>query len=206
MVSLGYLAPRSMPMSDEPSFRDLIDRVRARDEQAAAELVRLYEPTIRMAIRLRLSDPSLRRLLDSMDICQSVLANFFVRAASGQFELDTADQLVKLLVTMARNKLTNYALQQRAARRDQRRVEKPVTNESELVDPRPSPSQVVANQELLHECRRRMSEEERQLADLRASGHSWDEIAAEVGAKADTVRSRLTRALDRVAQELRLEE
>ena len=193
-------------MSEEPSFRDLIDRVRARDEQAAAELVRLYEPTIRMAIRLRLSDPALRRLLDSMDICQSVLANFFVRAVSGQFELDTADQLVKLLVTMARNKLTNYALQQRAARRDQRRVEKAITQESELVDPGPSPSQVVVNQELLQECRRRMSQEERQLADLRAAGRSWDEIAAEVGGKPDTLRSRLTRALDRVAHELRLEE
>ena len=193
-------------MSEEPSFRDLIDRVRARDEQAAAELVRLYEPTIRMAIRVRLSDPALRRFLDSMDICQSVLANFFVRAASGQFELDTADQLVKLLVTMARNKLANYVLQQRAARRDQRRVEKAITNESELVDPGPSPSQVVVNKELLQECRRHLSEEERQLADLRASGRSWDEIAAEVGAKPDTVRSRLTRALDRVARELRLEE
>src|SRR5438128_10189620 len=69
-------------MSEASSFRDLINRVRARDEQAAAELVRLYEPTIRIAIRVRLSDPALRRLLDSMDICQSVLANFFVRAAS----------------------------------------------------------------------------------------------------------------------------
>jgi RNA polymerase sigma factor (sigma-70 family) len=193
-------------MPEEHSFRDLIDRVRARDEQAAAELVRLYEPTIRMAIRVRLSDPSLRRFLDSMDICQSVLANFFVRAASGQFELDSADQLVKLLVTMARNKLANYVLQQRAARRDQRRVEKAITNESELVDPGPSASQVVVNKELLQECRRRLSEEERQLVDLRASGRSWDEIAAEVGAKPDTVRSRLTRALDRVAHELRLEE
>src|SRR5260370_41051756 len=101
-----------------------------------------------MAIRVRLSDPALRRLLDSVDICQSVLANFFVRAASGQFELDTADQLVKLLVTMARNKLTNYALQQRAARRDCRRIGKDVS-ESELVDPCPSPSKVVVNQEPL---------------------------------------------------------
>jgi DNA-directed RNA polymerase specialized sigma24 family protein len=62
------------------------------------------------------------------------------------------------------------------------------------------------NQDLLQECRRRLSEEERHLADLRALGRSWDEIAAEVGAKPDTVRSRLTRALDRVARELRLEE
>jgi RNA polymerase sigma-70 factor (ECF subfamily) len=192
-------------MVQEPSFQDLIKRVRARDEQAAAELVRLYEPTIRMAIRVRLSDPALRRLFDSVGICQSVLANFFVRAASGQFELDTADQLVKLLVTMARNKLTNYALQQRAARRDYRRIGKDVF-ESELVAPGPGPSTVVVNQDLLQECRRRLSEEERHLADLRALGRSWDEIAAEVGAKPDTVRSRLTRALDRVARELRLEE
>jgi RNA polymerase sigma factor (sigma-70 family) len=192
-------------MVHEPSFQDLIQRVRARDEQAAAELVRLYEPTIRMAIRVRLSDPALRRLLDSVDICQSVLANFFVRAASGQFELDTADQLVKMLVTMARNKLTNYALKHRAGRRDYRRIGKEVS-ESELVDPGPSPSKVVVNQELLQECRRRLSEEERHLADLRALGRSWDEIATEVGAKPDTLRSRLTRALDRVERELRLEE
>ena len=193
-------------MSEESSFRDLIDRVRARDEQAAAELVRLYEPTIRMAIRVRLSDPALRRLLDSVDICQSVLANFFARAASGQFQLETAEQLVKLLVTMARNKLTNYALQQRAARRDQRRVDKNIADESDLVDPGPSPSRIAVNKELLQECRRRLSDEERHLADLRASGRSWDEIAADVAAKPDTVRSRLTRALDRVAQELRLAE
>jgi RNA polymerase sigma-70 factor (ECF subfamily) len=141
-----------------------------------------------------------------MDICQSVLANFFVRAAAGQFELKTADQLVKLLVTMARNKLTSYARHQRAACRDQGRVKKAITDESAWVDPSPSPSQVVVNQELLHECRRRLSEEERRLADLRAAGRSWDEIAAEVGGKPDTVRSRLTRALDRVARELRLEE
>src|SRR5260370_38463086 len=157
-----------------------------------------------MAIRVRLSDPALRRLLDSVDICQSVLANFFVRAASGQFELDTADQLVKLLVTMARNKLANYVLQQRAARRDQRRVEKPLTNESELVDPGPSPSQVVVNKELLQECRRRMSEEERRLADLRGLGRSWEEIATEFGAIPDTLPSRLTPALDRVVHERRL--
>src|SRR5260370_18841339 len=122
-----------MPMPEEPSFRDLIDRVRARDERAAAELVRLYEPTIRMAVRVRLSDPALRGLLDSMDICQSVLANFFVRAASGQFELESADQLVKLLVTMARNKLVNCAHQQRAARRDYRRTANNRPHEDEVV-------------------------------------------------------------------------
>ena len=74
-------------MPEGAAFRDLIDRVRAGDHQAAEDLVRRFEPTIRMAIRVQLDHSGLRRLLDSTDICQSVLANFFVRTASGQFAL-----------------------------------------------------------------------------------------------------------------------
>ena len=40
-----------------------------------------------------------------MDICQSVLGSFFVRAATGQYKLETPEHLLKLLTTMARNKL-----------------------------------------------------------------------------------------------------
>ena len=56
-------------------FQVLLRRVRAGDEQAARELVRRYEPAIRRAARIRLVDTRLNRLLDSMDICQSVLAS-----------------------------------------------------------------------------------------------------------------------------------
>jgi RNA polymerase sigma-70 factor (ECF subfamily) len=92
-------------MAEEHTFRELIRRVRAGEEQAAAELVRRYEPAIRRAVRVRLRGPHLRCLLDSMDVCQSVLLNFFVRAAAGQFELDTPEQVLKLLATMARHRL-----------------------------------------------------------------------------------------------------
>ena len=57
-------------MSPDASFQDLIRRVRARDEQAARELVRRYAPATLVAVRVRLRDPALRRLLDSTDICQ----------------------------------------------------------------------------------------------------------------------------------------
>ena len=57
-------------MSEANAFRDLIARVRAGDAAAAAELVRLYEPAIRRAVRVRLVDARLERLLDSMDVCQ----------------------------------------------------------------------------------------------------------------------------------------
>jgi hypothetical protein len=99
-------------------FQDLIARVRASDESAATELVRTYESHIRRAVRIHLVDRRLERLLDSMDICQSVFQSFFFQAALGQYELQTPDQLLRLLVTMARNKLSNEAKKQRRARRD----------------------------------------------------------------------------------------
>ena len=191
-------------MSEAEAFRDLIGRVRSGDDRAAEELVRRYEPTIRMAIRVRLDQSHLRRLFDSMDICQSVMANFFVRAASGQFELDQPEQLVKLLVTMARNKLINHVQQQQAGRRDHRRQADLDT--AEVADSTPTPSQVASYRELLEAVRSHLSGEERRLAVLRGAGSSWPEIAAEVGENADALRFRLTRALDRVAAELRLDD
>jgi RNA polymerase sigma-70 factor (ECF subfamily) len=193
-------------MSEETSFRDLIRRVRAGDTQAAEDLVRLYEPTIRLVVRRRLTSPGLRRLLDSMDICQSVLTSFFVRAALGQYDLETPEQLLKLLAVMARNKVHNQALQHRAARRDYRRVQAHAPDETDFVDPHSGPSQVVADQELLAELRRRLSPEELQLAEQRAQGRSWLEIAELLGGTPDGLRMRLNRAIVRVSHELGLED
>src|SRR5438874_1787325 len=67
---------------------------RSAGDQPAADLVRQYEPTIRRVVRSRRVDARLGAVLDSMDICQSVLASFFVRTAAGQFEFDSPEDLV----------------------------------------------------------------------------------------------------------------
>jgi RNA polymerase sigma-70 factor (ECF subfamily) len=192
-------------MSDDPSFRDLILRVRAADEGAAAELVRRYEPAIRRVARLRLGDPRLGRLLDSMDICQSVLASFFVRAALGQYDLDTPDKLLKLLAQMARNKLTNQVNHQRTARRDYRRAQAGIDQE-EVAAREASPSREATARELLEEARRRLSPEEWQLLERRQQGREWAQIAQELGGSPEALRMRLARATERVARELGLDE
>jgi RNA polymerase sigma-70 factor (ECF subfamily) len=191
-------------MSDTPSFGDLVRRVRAGDAAACAELVRRYEPAIRVVVHVRLTDPGLRRLFDSMDVCQSVLASFFARAALGQFELSTPEQLVRLLRKMASNRVINHARKHHAAVRDVRRVVQ-APDEGQLADRRPSPSEVVANQELLDEVRNRLGPEERRLADQRALGRSWEEIAAETGGSPGALRMRLRRALDLILSQLGLE-
>src|SRR5262249_11371003 len=109
-------------MQDQNTFDEVIRRIRAGDEEAAADLVRVYEPLIRREVRMHLEDRRLGQLFDSMDICQSVLASFFVRTAAGQYDLTKSDQLLKLLVTMVRNKLASAARSAHRQRRDQRRI------------------------------------------------------------------------------------
>jgi RNA polymerase sigma factor (sigma-70 family) len=189
----------------DTSFDDLLRRVRAGDQQAAAELVRHYEPTVRRVVRFRLVDARLGSVLDSMDICQSVMASFFVRAASGQYEIQEPGDLVKLLVTMAKNKLAGQARKERAGRRDNRRIASTRPDNVEVPSPERSPSENVAAEEILEQVRLRLSPEERQLVEMRNEGHDWAAIADKLGETPQVLRKRLSRALDRITQELGLD-
>ncbi len=185
-------------MAADPTFRELMRRVRAGDEQAAAELLALYGPEIRRAIRVHLTNPRLNPILESVDIFQSVLASFFAKLAAGAYDLDRPDQLIGLLVTMARHKIIDYA-----RKPDQRRTTTQDTDLwQSLAGPDGCPDQLLAHQELLAQVWARLSDAEARLARLRADGRSWEEIAAECGGTADGVRKQLARALDRVGREL----
>ncbi len=193
-------------MAEEPSFADLLERVRAGDQDAAAQVVRRFEPELRRMIRVRLTDPRLRRVLDTADVCQSVLANFFIRVRVGEFDLEQPDDLLHLLLAMARNKVFDKARRQQARRRDQRRLEPHASAALDgVADGRPGPSSVIAWQDLLERVRALLDEDERVLAEKRAQGKEWPQIAAELGARPDALRKKLTRALDRVIAQLGLE-
>src|SRR5580698_8697351 len=113
---------------DPERYTEFIRRIRGGDPQAAEELVRLYERAIRLEVRtlLRLRDPRLRRVFDSMDVCQSVLATFFIRAAVGEYDLERPEQLAHLLAGIARHKLSEQAKHHHGQRRDVRRVAGPI--------------------------------------------------------------------------------
>ena len=185
-------------MSDDEAFLDLIRRVRAGDQQAAADLVRQYEPEIRRAVRLRLGDSRLNRVLDSVDICQSVLGRFLVGAAAGEFELRQPGQLLRLLVTMARNRVIDHA--RKPANRPEGLGDEHF--ETRADSRAETPSVVVGGRELLAEVRRRLTDEERRLAELREQGREWTDIARTLNATPEALRKKLARGLDRVTREL----
>lgn len=191
---------------ESASFSDLIQRIRGGDSDAAAQLIRQYEADLRIIARIRLRSAGLRQALDSMDICQSVLGNFFFRAAGGEFELETPDQVLKLLSAMVRNRVIDVVRRQRAARRDRGREVATPLDEMPIAGGDPTPSQVVSADELWRECVRRLTPDERELWKLRQQGKNWDEIAQETGKTSEAVRKQLTRALSRIAGEIGLED
>src|SRR5262245_8004552 len=191
-----------MPADD---FADLLARVRAGDPDAAADLVRRYEPAIRVAARANLVDPGLRRHFDSVDVCQSVLGSFFVRAAAGQYDLAEPAQLVALLARMTRNKLAMQARRYRQAKRDAGRVAADDVALGGAPGPVGDPQDAAAARELLSAVLTRLEGDEREIAQRRALGQDWATVAAEMGGTAEGRRKQLARALDRLAPELGLD-
>src|SRR6516165_9879252 len=132
-----------MALSSEIALPTLLGRLRAGDPDAARELVQAYEPHLRRIIRLRLRDSRLRRLFDSADICQSVMANFFARLSLGQYDLESPAQLVRLLEAMARNKVATQARKAQVTRRVECEIDGDDESASPAV-PGPSPTEQVA--------------------------------------------------------------
>ncbi len=154
--------------------------------------------------RVRLTGARLRQILDSMDVCQSIFANFFARAAAGQFELETPEHLLRLLAVMVRNKVTDYARLHRAERRDIRRLNTTDVSELEMAHPGDLPCETVATAELLEKFRENLTTEELRIADMRRDGLKWDAIAEHFREAPEAIRERFSRAIDRVAAELGL--
>jgi DNA-directed RNA polymerase specialized sigma24 family protein len=133
------------------------------------------------------------------------MGRFFALIRADQFDFNNPTDLLRLLVRMAQNKLRDHIRYQYAERRDARKI----TPGSSAVLPNvagagENPSSIVANQELLEAVRGQLSREELYLADQRAEGREWADLAAELGEKPDAVRRRLTRALDRAFKQLGL--
>jgi RNA polymerase sigma factor (sigma-70 family) len=190
----------------ETPLADLLVRLRTGDAAAAAEVVRRYETAIRVAVRSRLTDPAVRRQLDSVDVCQSVLASFFIRMSAGQFDLEKPEDLVGLLVRMAQNKLVSQVRFHNRERRDIRRVEADGADRLERLAAGSDPERIAAGRELLAAVLAELTEDERDIADHRGAGRTWPEIAVEMGGTPEARRKQLERALDRVTVRLGIDE
>jgi len=189
------------------SFVGLVDGLRKGEAQAAEKLVREFEPEIRRMIRIQLHDSPLQRQFDSMDICQSVMANFFVRASAGQFDLNEPQNVLRLLVTMARNKLTDKARAVHGPRRHPGgKQQDGSVHLNNVADRAASPSCALQGQELLNKIKSQLAPDEVELLEYRIQGLEWPEIAVKLNAKPDALRKKYTRAMDRVVEDMNVDD
>jgi len=187
-------------MSEDNTFMSFMRKVRNGNSAAAEELVRRYQSVIKSAVKRRLGSQPLRQRFDESDVCQSVLHSFFARYAAGQYDLDDPKQLAALLVAMAQNKFRQQARFQFRERRDVRvGVAEDDGRPMQLQGREADPERQAAAKELLQKLLGRLTEEERKLAELRAAGKSWDEVASEMGGNAQARRKQLSRAIERVS-------
>jgi RNA polymerase sigma factor (sigma-70 family) len=188
------------------TFAEFIQRVRAGEEEAATELVRVCEPHIHRAIRQPLRYYGLDRVLESSDISQSVLAAFFRRRVVFRVNLQNPEQLLRLVVRMARHRVMDELRRHQATCRDRRRLEPqrdgPI--EEVVAGNDGTPSKIAAGHELIREIFSRLSAEERLLADLRTGGLDWATIGRLRGATPESLRKRLARAIERIGHQMGL--
>jgi hypothetical protein len=92
-------------LTGDTEFRELLNRLRAGDEDAASELIERFGDCVRREIRFRLRDSRLFRVVGESDLFQSAVSRFLWGLKLGQFDLDKPEELIGLLRTIAERRV-----------------------------------------------------------------------------------------------------
>ncbi len=173
-------------MSESASFDQLMARLRAGDEDAAAWLFRHYTARLIALARARL-DGALRPKVDPEDILQSVFKSFFLRQAEGDWDLGGWDGLWALLARITLNKCGHRIDHFRAARRDVRREIAGGAGLWEALAREPTPDAAAALTETLEGLHRDLGPRDRDILALSLQGWDVNDVMAKVGCSQRTV-------------------
>ena len=168
-------------MADDPSFDDLMARLRGGDDEAPARVFHRFVPRLVALARGHLGG-RLRPKVDPEDVAQSVFRSFFARQADGQWVLEDWDGLWGLLAVITLRKCHRQGERFTAGRREI--AASPAEGSGtawEAIDREPTPADAVALTELVDALMRLLDERERRILELRLQGCAVPEIAAAVG-------------------------
>ncbi|MBI3465970.1 MAG: sigma-70 family RNA polymerase sigma factor [Planctomycetes bacterium] len=182
-------------------FPHLLARARSGDAEAMTELVRMYEPEVRIVARVLLG-PALRPHLDSLDLVQSVHRSLIVGLRQDRFDISTPENLVALALTMVRRKVARKwrhdRRQQRLSRHGDAPGEDLARTLATLSSGETDPASAAALNDAISQLCESLSGPERRLMELRLSGCSTAEAARELGADVDVLRAQLSRLRQRL--------
>jgi len=184
--------PNGSPTTSDQS---LLRRFRMGEQEAAAEIYRRYAPRLH-AIAHRQCSGSLATRVDADDIVQSVFWEFFEGARNGLYDVPAGDDLWRLILVIALNKVRAKRVFHQAAKRDVR-----LTASADCLQSQWNPQDVPALllQLAFHDALAHLNRPQRKIVDLLLEGHKVAEIAEKVGRSKRTVE----RNLQEIRQKLR---
>lgn len=180
-------------MTDDRSAQ-LVELVRAGDEQAATELFQRYVERLTALAAAHMS-AKLARRLDPEDVVQSACRSFFLKARAGRYILEHSGDLWRLLVGITLHKLQHQAEHHTAKKRSLAKERSPVSGDSSALGPLdlalardPSPLEAVALADEVERLMARLEPHHRPILELRLQGHNLDEIADQLKCSERTAR------------------
>jgi RNA polymerase sigma-70 factor (ECF subfamily) len=180
---------------DESSDGSLLRRFRRGEADAPTQLYLRYADRLQ-ALAARQTSSELGKRLDPEDIVQTVFRTFFRRVAEGNYDVPDGEEIWKLLLVIALNKIRDAAVHHRAAKRDVRRTSSGEANELAIRNAEGKDEAALA---VLHmvvdEVLEGLPESHRRMIELRIEGHEVAEISRELG--------RSKRSVERVLQNFR---
>jgi RNA polymerase sigma-70 factor (ECF subfamily) len=190
------------------SFPDWMDRLRARDGDAAREIFERFAARLVALARNQLS-ARLRNRVDPEDIVQSAYKSFFRRQDAGALEIVNWKSLWGLLTIITLRKVADRAAYHRAARRDAgREVAAPSGDDGaiwfEAPGREPTPLEATMLQETVERLLAGLTDQERPVIELSLQGYTTQEISQQLGQPERTVRrvrERIRHRLERAQDE-----
>jgi RNA polymerase sigma-70 factor (ECF subfamily) len=190
-------------MSSDDSFQALMNRLRAGEEAAAAELFQRFAGRLIALARSRL-DALVRQKIDPEDVLQSVFKSFFHRHREGDWDPANWDSLWSLLAQMTIRKCGRRAVFYHGERRDVRRETAPRSGDDdsgffrEALNREPTPDEAAMLAEIIEQLLRELEGYHRDIVQLSLQGYASAEIAAQTGVTERSVQRVLKRVRERI--------
>lgn len=182
--------------------RSLLARFRAGQDDAATRLYLRYADRLR-ALAARQTAGDLKSRVDPDDIVQSVFRTFFRRAARGEYDVPEGEELWKLFLVIALNKVRATGAYHHAARRDTRNTTGGAAYEN-AVRGRPDHDEtaLATLRMVLDDALIGLNKSQREIVTLRIEGHDVDTITTRAGRSKRTVERVLQQFRDTMKQQL----
>ncbi len=191
-------------MSEKEILAKLFRRLEGGDESAMVEIWNRFGPAIRRRARTRLVLYGIRSSLESMDICQSIMADILRRKERGNLALP--EDFERYIVKAVENKVVDALRRLTAQKRDrQRDVAFPVEDLA-IAGNESTASARAMRADLIERVKQEMTDDEREVYELMLQDLGWTDIALRLGKTPDGIRVRMARAFRRVRARIGIEE